>query len=94
MSQRSLAQIVDHIEFTYKMWERFEISTGLVIDLLKAQVSECSSVTHQSSFIENSNDAALVQRVYDLVCKLRDTWRTHMDDEEEYENSADGELVL
>ena len=57
-------------------------------------MSECNSVTHHPSFIENPNDEVLVQRVYDWVCKLRDTWRTHMDAEEEYENSADRELVL
>jgi hypothetical protein len=83
MPQRSIFQIVDHIEFTYGMWDRFEISTGAAIDLLKSLVSECRSVTQQSSFIETADDAALMARVYDLVCKLRDTWRAHVVEEEE-----------
>ena len=83
MSHRSIVQIVDHIEFTYGMWDRFEITTGVVIDLLKSLVSECRSVTHQSSFVENVDDAAVMARVYDLVCKLRDTWRAHVVEEEE-----------
>ena len=83
MSQRSLPQIADHIEFVYGQWERFEIATSAVIDLLKSLVSECRSVTQQSSYIENADDAALMARVYDLVCKLRDTWRAHVVEEEE-----------
>ena len=83
MSHRSIAQIVDHIEFTYGMWDRCEITTGAVIDLLRTLVSECRSVTQQSSFTETVDDAVLMARVYDLVCKLRDTWRTHVVEEED-----------
>ena len=81
MSQRSLAQIVGHIEFTYGMWERFEITTGATIDLLKSLVRECRSVVEQASPIETESDVALKRRVYDLVCALRDTWRAHVEEE-------------
>ena len=82
MSQRSLAQIVGHIEFTYGMWEKFEITTGATIDLLKSLVRECRSVVEQSSSpFETESDVALKRRVYDLVCALRDNWRAHVEEE-------------
>ena len=79
MSQRSLEHIVGNIEFAYGMWERFEITTGAVIDLLKSLVRECRSVAEQASTIETESDIALKRRVYDLVCALRDTWRAHVE---------------
>ena len=79
MSQRSLEHIVGNIEFAYGMWDRFEITTGAVIDLLKSLVRECRSVVEQASPIETESDIALKRRVYDLVCTLRDTWRAHVE---------------
>jgi hypothetical protein len=99
MTQRSLAWIADHIEFVYGMWERFEITTGTVTDLLKSLVSECCSVKQQSSYIEAQRrlvdgvDGALMACVYDLVCRLRDTWRTHIQEEVEDEDLADVQRV-
>jgi len=81
MSQRSLEHIVGNIQFVYGMWQRFEITTGATIDLLKSLVRECRSVTEQSSPIETGSDVALKRRVYDLVCKLRDNWRAHVEEE-------------
>ena len=81
MSQRSLGRIVGHIEFVYRMWERFEITTGATTDLLESLVRECRSVTEQSSPIETDSDVALKRRVYDLVCELRDNWRAHVEEE-------------
>jgi hypothetical protein len=46
--------------------------------------------------LENADDTVLMGRVYDLVCKLRDTWHGHMDEEEEVEDDqgfADERLV-
>jgi hypothetical protein len=75
--------VVDHIEFAHGMLERYEITTGSVVDLLKSVVSECCNVTQQSSFIVSVDDTMLMGRVNELVCVLRDTWRGHMDEEEE-----------
>jgi predicted phage-related endonuclease len=63
------------------MWERFEITTGATIDLLKSLVRDCRSVTEQSSPIETDSDVALKRRVYDFVCELRDNWRAHVEEE-------------
>ena len=80
MSQRSLEHIVGNIEFAYGMWDRFEITTGAVIDLLKSLVRECRSVVEQSSSpFETESDVAMKRRVYDLVCALRDNWRAHVE---------------
>lgn len=80
MSQRSLEHIVAHIEFVYGMWGRFEITTGATIALLKSLVGECRSVVEQSpSPFETESEVALKRRVYDLVCALRDNWRTHVE---------------
>ena len=81
MSQRSLEHIVGHIEFVYGMWERFEITTGATIDLLRSLLRECRSVREQSSPIETDSDVVLKRRVHDLVCKLRDNWRAHVEEE-------------
>ena len=79
MTQRSLEHIVGNIEFAYGMWDRFEITTGAVIELLKSLVRECRSVAEQASTIETESDIALKRRVYDLVWALRDTWRAHVE---------------
>ena len=44
MSLRSLTDIASQIEETYARWERFEISTGVVIRLLQTLVAECRRV--------------------------------------------------
>jgi hypothetical protein len=79
MTQRTLEHIVGNIEFAYGMWDRFEITTGAVIELLKSLVCECRSVAEQASPIETESDIVLKRRVYDLVCALRDTWRAHVE---------------
>ena len=81
MSQRSLAQIVNRIEFVYGMREKSEVTAGAVTDLLKLLVSECRSVSEQASSTGNDNDDVLMRRVYDVVCKLRDSWRAHVEEE-------------
>ena len=79
MSQRSLARVVGHIEFVYAMWERYEISTGATIDLLKSLTSECRGIAERTSDVEREQDNSLKRSVYELVCKLRDTWRAHVE---------------
>jgi hypothetical protein len=97
MSQRSLAQIVAHIEFAYGVWERYEITTGSVTDLLKSLASDCLNITQQSTFIENADDRVLMGCVYVLVCKVRDTCRGHIDEEkvaeEDDQDLADEQVV-
>jgi hypothetical protein len=73
---RSLVTITNQIENTYARWEQFQLSTGLVLSILKALVDECRRVTDE---VPSEYDDALVQRVYDLVCMLRDNWRAHVD---------------
>ena len=79
MSQRPLARVVGNIEFVYAMWERYEISTGAAIDVLKSLTSKCRDVPEPTSDVEREQDNTLKRSVYELVCKLRDTWRAHVE---------------
>ena len=79
MPQRPLARVVGHIRFVYAMWEAFGISTGAAIDLLKSLTSECRDVPEPTTDVEREQDNSLKRSVYELVCKLRDTWRAHVE---------------
>ena len=78
MAHRSLARIVGHMEFAYEMWEKFVISTDAMTKLLRTLLGECSCVAGQASSVENAD---LLRRVCDVMYKLHDTWRAHVDEE-------------
>ena len=79
MTLRSPAEIACQIEDTYVLWEWFAFETGAMINLFQVLVAECRLALELTP--DDDVNRAVLHRIYQVVSKLQDNWRAHVDQE-------------